>query len=230
MRSKRFFDWKFPAWLIFALIIVVCMVVMNVLAVTAAIIPMILRQMPIYEGLFYVVIILALSICGIWMLRVLGVQMASMLVVSKDKVVWKNPGARNVKLRIDECKYVGISDCTEIRSVSFAAPHSLFLRRGDELSLIYISDHPMPREYYHKLSAEKCKDGFICFVYSDKLCKALIEVLPEEKTAVLKAFYERMQEADIRLAKEKEKYKRKQLREKEKEKKRKKKQEKTIDI
>ncbi len=219
MRSKRFFDWKLPAWLILALIIVLCMVAMYVLAVTDAIIPMILRQMPIYEGLFYVVIILATSIGGIWMLRVLGVQMASMLVVSKDKIVWKNPGARSVKLRIDECKYVGMSDCIELPRASRAPPVSIFLRRGDELSLIYISDHPMPIEYYHKLSADKCKDGFICFVYSDKLCKALIEVLPEEKTAVLKAFYERMQEADIRLAKEKEKYKKKKLREKEKEKK-----------
>lgn len=221
MKSKHFFDWKFPAWLILAIIFALPTMIVIIINIVFFTVPILLRERPVSEGILPFVMILAVSIVEIWVLRVLGVQLASMLVVSKDKIVWKNPGARNVKLRIDECKYVGISDCTEIRSVSYAAPHSLFLRRGDELSLIYISDHPMPREYYHKLSAEKCKDGFICFVYSDKLCKALIEVLPEEKTAVLKAFYERMQEADIRLAKEKEKYKKKKLREKEKEKKRK---------
>ena len=227
MRRKRFFDWKFPAWLILAIIFTLPTIIVIVLNIVYFTVPILLRERPVSEGLLPFVIVIAMSIGGIWMLRALGVQLASMLVVSKDKIVWKNPGARSVKLRIDECKYVGISDCTEIRSVSYAAPHSLFLRRGDELSLIYISDHPMPTEYYHKLSAEKCKDGFICFVYSDKLCKTLIEVLPEEKTAILKAFYDRMQEADIRLAKEKEKYKKKKLREKEKEreKKRKEKQE-----
>ena len=228
MRSKRFSDWKLFAWIMLALIAVPAMVLMTILLVKSTI----SQEFSTSKTIFYWIIVLLFYILEIYVLRVYGVQTASMLVVSKDMIVWKNPGARSVKLRIDECKYVGISDCTEIRSVSYAAPHSLFLRRGDELSLIYISDHPMPREYYHKLSAEKCKDGFICFVYSDKLCKALIEVLPEEKTAILKAFYERMQEADIRLAKEKEKFKRKQLREKEKEreKKRKEKQEKKIDI
>ncbi len=224
MRDKRFFDWKFPAWLILAIILALPTMIVIIINIVFFTVPILLQERPISEGILPFIVILAMSIGNIWVLRVLGVQMASMLVVSKDKIVWRNPGAKSVKLRIDECKYVGISDCTEIRSVSYAAPHSLFLRRGDELSLIYISDHPMPIEYYHKLSGDKCKDGFICFVYSDKLCKALIEVLPEEKTAVLKAFYERMQEADIRLAKEKEKYKRKQLREKEKEKKRKEKQ------
>ena len=173
------------------------------------------------EAITYWVILLLLYILEMFVLRVYGEQTASMLMVSKNKIVWKNLTKKNVKLRIDECKYVGINDCTQLPKVSYAPSSSFFLRRGDELSLIYISDHPMPREYYHKLSADKCKDGFVCFVYSDKLCKALIEVLPEEKTAVLKAFYEKMQEADIRLAKEKEKYKRKKLREKEKEKKRK---------
>ncbi len=224
MRSKRFFDWRFPAWLILAIILALPTMIVIIINIVFFTVPILLRERPISEGILPFIVMLAMSIGEIWVLRVLGVQLASMLVVSKDKIVWKNPGARSVKLRVDECQYVGISDCTEIKSVSYAAPHSLFLRRGDELSLIYISDHPMPIEYYHKLSGDKSKDGFICFVYSDKLCKALIEVLPEEKTAVLKAFYDRMQEADIRLAKEKEKYKKKKLREKKKEKKRKEKQ------
>lgn len=200
-----------------ALIIVPGMALMTILLVKSTI----SQEYSTSETITYWVIVLLLYILEMFVLRVYGEQTASMLVVSKDKIVWKNPTTKNVKLQIDECKHVGINDCTQLPKVSYAPSSSFFLRRGDELSLIYISDHPMPIEYYHKLSSEKCKDGFICFVYSDKLCKALIEVLPEEKTAVLKAFYEKMQETDIRLAKEKEKHKRKQLREKEKQKKRK---------
>lgn len=221
MKNKSFIDRKIIRWLILALIIVPGMALMTILLVKSTI----SQEYSTSEAITYWVILLLLYILEMFVLRVYGEQTASMLMVSKNKIVWKNLTKKNVKLRIDECKYVGINDCTQLPKVSYAPSSSFFLRRGDELSLIYISDHPMPREYYHKLSADKCKDGFICFVYSDKLCNALIKVLPEEKTAVLKAFYERMQEADIRLAKEKEKYKRKKLREKEKQKKRKEKQE-----
>ena len=220
MKNKSFIDRKIIRWLILALIIVPGMALMTILLVKSTI----SQEYSTSEAITYWVILLLLYILEMFVLRVYGEQTASMLMVSKNKIVWKNLTKKNVKFRIDECKYVGINDCTQLPKVSYAPSSSFFLHRGDELSLIYISDHPMPREYYHKLSADKCKDGFVCFVYSDKLCKALIEVLPEEKTAVLKAFYERMQEADIRLAKEKEKYKKKKLREKEKEKKRKEKQ------
>ena len=221
MKKESFVDPKFFAWLILAIICIsftMSIIILNIVYFT---VPILLQERPVSDGFVPFVVALLCFISAILVLGLLGRQTASMLVVSKNKIVWKNLTKKNVKLRIDECKYVGINDCTQLPKVSYAPSSSFFLHRGDELSLIYISDHPMPREYYHKLSADKCKDGFVCFVYSDKLCKALIEVLPEEKTLVLKAFYEKMQEADIRLTKEKEKYKRKKLREKEKEKKRK---------
>lgn len=212
MQSKFFLDWKIIAWIILALMFVPCAIIMNI----GVIIIMLSDETSILKGLFCVVVALAFSVGVVIILRIYGAQTASILVVSKDKIIWKNPTTKNVKLQIDECKYVGINDCTQLPKVSYAPSSGFFLRRGDELSLIYISNHPMPMEYSHKLSADKCKNGFICFVYSDKLCKALIEVLPEEKTLVLKAFYAKMQEADIRLEKEKQKQKRKELREKEK--------------
>jgi hypothetical protein len=73
--------------------------------------------------------------------------------------------------------------------------------RGDEDKYIYITVAPFSEKYRHRINRVISKKGFIKFPYDDKVCLALIETIPG-KTGELRAFYNRMQLNDRRIAKE----------------------------
>ena len=108
------------------------------------------------------------------------------LTIKEDTIAWHCPFYRPVKMNIDECIHIGINDMNDHRG-------GLPILRGDEYAFIYISTTPLPDKYHHKMDTAKCKKGFIRIPYSDKLAKALVEWLPDERGNQVRAFYCRMQ-------------------------------------
>ena len=133
------------------------------------------EAMFIYSMLLYVLFLLPKSF--------------SLLSVSSEKIIWRCPFYRSVKVKIEDCEYVSIEDM---------AYHNRGIPaiRGDEIAYIYLSNKPFPDKYKHKADIIRRKKGTITFAYSDKLCQELISVLPEDKTKNLVSFYNRMQASD----------------------------------
>ena len=127
----------------------------------------------------------------------------SLLTVSSEKIVWRCPFYKTIKLNIEDCKYVSVEDMADHN-------RAMPVIRGDEIAYIYLSDKPFPNKYKHKADVVRRKKGTITFAYSDKLCQALIEALPEDKTKYLVSFYGRMQVSDtVNRLKQQKKKKRK---------------------
>ena len=132
----------------------------------------------------------------------------SYIVISSEGVSWNCPLFKSINLSKEDCVYVGIADEEK------AHPKPIFGRH-----YIYLSVLPLEEKYRHRIGEVSCKNGFICFPYTDALCLNLIEILPEEKTPVLKGFYNQMQ--DRKRLREREEAARKRRKEKEKQRKKK---------
>ena len=117
------------------------------------------------------------------------------LCVYEDKVALRRFLRKSRTMKIEDCKYVGVDDYSLLNK-------ALPICRGDEISYVYLSEQPYPKKYRGKISMLKNKKGFIKFHYSDELAEALFEVLPDEKTYLLKCFYNQMKLND-RLTKAK---------------------------
>ena len=133
------------------------------------------EAMFIYSMLLYVLFLLPKSF--------------SLLSVSSEKIIWRCPFYRSVKVKIEDCEYVSIEDMA-------CHNRGIPVIRGDEIAYIYLSNKPFPDKYKHKADIIRRKKGTITFAYSDKLCQELISVLPEDKTKNLVSFYNRMQASD----------------------------------
>ena len=121
------------------------------------------------------------------------------LYVYEKKVVLRCFLRKTITLTIEDCKYVGVEDYSLLNRV-------LPVSRGDEVSYIYLSKKPYPKEYCGKITMLKSKKGFIKFRYSDALAEALLEILPNDETYLLRAFYGKMKSNDL-LAKMKKRKK-----------------------
>ena len=127
----------------------------------------------------------------------------SLLTVSSQKIVWRCPFYRTVKMSVADCEYVSVEDMADHN-------RAMPVIRGDEIVYIYISNKPFPDKYKHKADIVRRKKGTITFAYSDELCQELISILPEDKTKHLISFYNRMQSADrVNKLKQQNKKKRK---------------------
>ena len=133
------------------------------------------EAMFIYSMLLYVLFLLPKSF--------------SLLSVSSEKIIWRCPFYRSVKLKIEDCEYVSVEDMAYHN-------RAMPVIRGDEIAYIYMSNKPFPDKYKHKADIVRRKKGTITFAYSDELCQELISILPEDKTKHLVSFYNRMQAAD----------------------------------
>ena len=152
---------------------------------------------------FIICFILAITSVSFYLIFILP-KCFSVLTISTDKIIWRCPFYRSVKMKIEECQYVGVEDMAAHNRV-------MPVIRGDETAYIYLSSSPFPEKYKHKADSVRRKKGLITFAYSDRLCEELVHILPKEKTSYLVSFYNRMQLADkaIELAQKKKKFKKK---------------------
>lgn len=125
----------------------------------------------------------------VWFFRYLGSRTLSWLKVTEDEIVWRSPFHFALKMRLNDCVYIGVDDMDDDNKV-------IPIVRGDEVSYIYFSSEPFPNKYKHKINRLKCKKNFIKFAYSDKLCEHLIKVFPQDKINKLTGFYNLMQAQD----------------------------------
>ncbi len=144
----------------------------------------------------------------IWSCFVLLPRMAAQLYIIDDRIfILKAPFKKTIKMSIDDCEYIGVEDSKRLGPNS---PYSKFIAehdRGDMYSYIYLSTDPYPDKYAHKAEIAPCKDGFIKIKYNDKLCLALLEILPPNKSGGLRSFYIQMQLHDKMYIEAKEKRK-----------------------
>ena len=114
------------------------------------------------------------------------------LLVYEDRVVYKCLLRKTRVLRFEECEYIGVENFDKLN-------RGLPVVRGDETSFIYFSKNPFPQKYVGKVTTLKNSKDFIKITYTDKLAKALIDILPAEKDNLLRSFYAKMQAADREL-------------------------------
>ena len=125
-------------------------------------------------------------------------RILSTIAVKKNYIIWHCPFHKTVKILAEDCEYVGIVDSSESIRFRYDVQYAAYgmASRGDAMVYIYLSKIPFPQKYIHRAVEVHCKEGFIKFAYSDKLCLELLEVLPASKTSALRAFYNRMQAVD----------------------------------
>ena len=138
----------------------------------------------------------ACSIGGLWMLLgdFLFPRAFGRLLVYEDKVVYKCPFRRKRMLKIKDCVYMGVENYEKLN-------RGMPIVRGDEISFIYFSNKPYPKEFSGKITALKNSKDFIKFSYTDKLAEAVIEVFPFEQCYLVKSFYGKMKSRDRALKK-----------------------------
>ena len=187
MKSKTFVEPRWVAAIFFGLIFFIgcgCIFALMMIAIIFC------RNELGLDGLLAGIFCVVMSILGM-LLYVLFLlpKSFSLLSVSSEKIIWRCPFYRSVKVKIEDCEYVSIEDMADHN-------RAMPVRRGDEIAYIYLSNKPFPDKYKHKADIVRRKKGTITFAYSDELCQELISILPEDKTKHLVSFYNRMQAAD----------------------------------
>ena len=203
MKSKRFIDYRLGAGIV--PVIIFCGAAIGILFVYSLYIKsFIIQNIPPSMLVIATLVVLTLLIGILWCIRYFSRRTMPWLSIKESEIVWRCPLYRTVRLKAEDCLYAKIVDMNDHQ---IAMP----VIRGDELSYIYLSNVPYPKKYQHKADEIKCKKGTIIFAYSDKLCKALIDILPQQDVAQLVAFYNRMQANDkiAQLQEKKRKNKRK---------------------
>ena len=196
MKSKTFVEPRWPAAIFFGLFCILGGIAEGILGMAVMIMHYDEKGLTIiFLGMF--VVAMSIYTILIYVLFILP-KAFSLLTVTPEKLVWRCPFYRTVKMRIDDCKYV---------TIEVMAHHNRAMPviRGDEIAYIYLSNQPFPDKYKHKADVVRRKKGTIIFAYSDKLCQKLISILPENKTKYLISFYNRMQANDRVMKRKKRK-------------------------
>ena len=137
------------------------------------------------EALHFYFFELILLTCDIAALLVMAPRGWATVTLYDDRVTWRAPFRKSVTLKYDEIKYAGIdySNAHNNDTLKLKNAEVLYLS-----SYIYLSVMPyMPRrgKEFKKVYNE---DGIIMFKYTEKLCPALAEKLPENIGRSLKDF------------------------------------------
>ena len=115
------------------------------------------------------------------------------VTIYDDRLTWRAPFRKSITLKFDEIKYAGVDFSNAQASaigLSWEA-EALYLS-----AYIYLSVLPyMPRrgKEFKKVYNE---DGIIMFKYSEKLCPALVEKLPNDVGRSLKDFDNRIKKSN----------------------------------
>ena len=141
-----------------------------------------------------------LSIVGFTWPRILD-RAFGCLFVYDDKIVYRCFLRTTKTMMFESCKYISVETDNNDQYMAIS------VERGDERAYIYFSEQHYPEKFKGKISLLKNKKDFVKFYYSDELCSALIAVLPNEKSSLLRAFYAKMQAADRILPSNKKKIK-----------------------
>ena len=202
MKSKWFIDVRILAYVLFAMMFIpIIIVALWIYIVTFSF------NNSFTDHLLLVLCYIVTPLMALIMLRHFGKRMASLLIVKENTITWKCLLYRSARIKLEDCKYVGIADFAD-------DDRGCPVSRGDEMSYIYLCKDPFPDKYRHKIDRTTCKNNFIFFCYSDRLCRTLIDLLPEEKTRALVSFYQSLQATDRKIARKKELKKQKKLKKK----------------
>ena len=146
----------------------------------------------VFDIIPIVLVCFMLPLLGLIFFRKTLPEIAGKLIVSNSRIVWKCFLYKTVALNIDECSCVGVK--------IFATSYKGYIKniqneygRGDEFAYIYISKFAISDNCFSTIGSTPCKNGFIKFLYSDSLCKELMNILPKSKVTYLASFYNQMQ-------------------------------------
>ena len=128
---------------------------------------------------------LILLICNTAVLVTMAPRGWATVTLYDDKVTWRAPFRRSVTLKYDDIKYAGVDFSRSLNNTDSKPQEveTLYIS-----AYIYLSVFPyMPRrgKEFKKVYNEK---GIIMFKYTEKLCPALVEKLPDDIGRKLKDF------------------------------------------
>ena len=130
-----------------------------------------------------IVLLFPIILSGLAFWYLFGDKLMPTLTVKEDKVIWRCLLFIPVKMRLEDCRYVGLADFSD---------HNRGPLAGAGITYIYLSNKPLSSKYQHKIDSIRCKKGFIKFAYSDELCKHLSKVLPEMQGRIMGGHYSMM--------------------------------------
>lgn len=110
------------------------------------------------------------------------------ITVTDSGVIWRCLFRRTRRLSYADCRYIGVE--------TFNKEAQRPIVRGDECAAVYLSRDPFPEKLKGRINHLRCSDRIIKFYYTDALAEAILTVAPKEKTYLLRAFYNQMQNAD----------------------------------
>lgn len=154
----------------------------------------------IFAGLFLFLVFIS----SIWVNRTVVRPRIDYFVVAEDYAEWHGLFRRKKRLYYRDCPFVDIE--------TFNKEAQCDIVRGDECAMIYLSTEPYPEDKRGRINHVYCSDTFIKFRYTDKLAEALLEVLPEDKATMIRAFYKGMKHKDEMLERERKERKKRRRR------------------
>lgn len=161
-------------------------------------------ETPDIKYLLFLCFMLLLSGGLIWVNTTMFTPRMDYLVVTGDYVEWHGIFRRKKRLCYRDCPFVDIE--------TFNKEAQCDIVRGDECAMIYLSTEPYPEDMRGRINHVYCSDTFIKFRYTDKLAEALLEVLPEDKARMIRAFYKGMKHKDEMLERERKERKKRRRR------------------
>ena len=120
---------------------------------------------------------IGLDILCVFILRVFWQLIWGKLIITSQKIIWRCPFCRTVKISYSEIAYIGVRGFNE-RNVIRVDIYSTGFK------YLLISNKVVP--YKVPINKIRCKKGLIKWAYSPKVCEVLKNVVPKQFAIVLK--------------------------------------------
>ena len=139
---------------------------------------------PVYVSVYFAIMAVLAAVFFSWYAG----SRQDCLTVTEDGVIWRCLFRRTRRIVYDDCRYIGVE--------TFNKEARCPVVRGDECAAVYLSMDPFPEKFKGRINHLRCTDRIIKFYYTDALAETILAVAPEEKTYLLRAFYNQMQNYD----------------------------------
>jgi len=130
------------------------------------------------------IITIGYGTCAVYMIRHFWHQAFGEIIVTKKEIIYFGLFLPIIRLKFDQIKYVEIRTFDE---GNIAYPKAMQLYENynvDMYKFILISENPLPRKRIDKIRPSR-KNKLIKYAVSKKLCKALVDKLPEMQARVV---------------------------------------------
>ena len=119
--------------------------------------------------------------------------LAALYIGEEGKIVWKMPLFKRVTMTVTPQVHITVNRGQGRQTAVSEIERLRYCR------YICFSTTEIPVARKNKINSLRCKEGFIRFPYTDRLCLELIARLPADATVQLQAFYDGVKSEEARI-------------------------------